>query len=319
MNASRTIKMITVLTLICWVLTAMAVWERGSIARAYYPLPRSEQPAVRVAGAGGQIVDGPLYAVDTSTVFADPETGSRYVRVSPLHFKDTDGKWRVLVFITIDPPAAHRKLGGWTPAWTQGRMKAQVDAGFMVDLKKATAGLSDTEVWAVRMNHYVLGTGDILGLLGLGFPDSGWGAACRWTTVSYLNGTRRFHQHLCFDRFVYAGVVAGADGTYFWPQVDWFNKTFPFLSSMGQAAGNAVVIVDPHGRFFYDWQDECPKHVGTDEQLHNCMYQSAQLKNVLYDLNAARIGEGYSPILARALPSHTDVLSFDAYVRGGAE
>lgn len=260
---------------------------------------------------GAEIADGPLAEVDpyhwTKDAFDNIQFDGR-----PVHFASTNGKWRILVFFTLAPVTWNDTARVKLPPWMHGLTRENSNSLYFSTLKQLLGNLPDTEIWAVRMNHYGPERSDPYGLFD--GPDGAF-----WISCHIAEGQAR---NQCYDRFIYAGYTeGGADGYYFWPQVNWFYKTFPFFATgADQGPGSAVVILDPSGHAYFDSIDECvrdpggPMYGACGTYGNGFEIRSVRLKSLLAVFDKVRVKEGYSAILTTRRPAKS--VGFWSYVAG---
>jgi hypothetical protein len=271
---------------------ALAAWTATATLRAGMAAesPRRVDLSETIP-SDGIVSDGPFVEINTR------ESAAGAVSGWPLHFADTNGKWRVLVFAATEHMAEvklYRNIKYPALRLAQGMDK----------LEDMLAGVPNTELWLVRMDHRS-DSGD--GIVG-GSDADGFGGAC----VGY----KRVRGRSCFDRLVYAGAYAGSDGLYFLPQYQWFRKTFrsvPVLEGVMSDEIYApfylpyVAIVSPDGHV-YGWRDSWAGVVkgpdGTPTQVSVC-------RAVLLTLSILRKERGEPAVAAvkpREVPTFWDYM-----------
>lgn len=310
MDARKPIKF-TLISLAGFALAGWAVASALSDRAAWSvttPATAGDYPLV----SGGRVVDGPLVELDPFQRISGPG-GYVQLKGEPVRFADTAGKWRVLIFMTINPvePELAREMR--LPVWMHGKNRDQSNALFLVHLKEQIARLPGTELWVVRMNHNGPEGEDAFKIFG--GPGSWFWSTC---VAQRVQG-----KSPCYDRFIYAAYQQGGpDGLYFVPQRNWFYTAFPyFLTARDQGPGSAAVIIAPNGRTYYDVADDC-WHEPNGRTFGACgsyeegfEIRSVRIASLLETLDMARVAEGGSPILSEGPRRHTP--NFVNYMRAG--
>lgn len=252
---------------------AMAMWVAFD---SWHPeAPAMSSHTVDVVGmvpSDGFVTDGPFVEI------SEKSFGGGVAFGKPLHFADTRGKWRVLIFAATEH-MAEVKL------YRNIKYPAQRLAGGIGKLKDVLAYVPNTELWLVRMDHRGQSGDSIVG----GSDADGFVGPCM--------GYMRVRGRSCFDRLVYAGAYAGGDGLYFLPQYQWFRKTFkswPVLEGVMADSRYApfylpyVAIVAPDGRV-YGWRDSW---MGVVKGSDGTPTQASVCRAVILALSALRIQRG---------------------------